>query len=610
MLDAVELYSRYYEADEHQHHRDEDKEEVGWEGSLVSRKSLFATSRGCQTSGEEWRMLSEPSTAPWECAVLSGLRVLAVAAATTTNSNGSSSSAVAMQQEQLQQREEQEQQGLAAVRAVLGATWGTAHKRQAYHLVRSAAKHLLRKLCQTTLITRSSSSNGTTSTSKMKEVKEKKEKKKEQKPKKKGEDEAYSKAKDIIHLSRLRLLLSSPSLTIQELSAIVKLLQHVLTRRPSHLYLGSEGGRKEGGMEELWVQALVRRVLTLHRGKEDRSSSRNNNSSSASRDLEIEKQQEQWTVAREVVAFGMRELGAACTAAAATIIPRTGVGVEDVRVLAGVDALVRLLDSSSSGVSAALGLSLSSWLEHRVNKVRMKHKKKTDKAAKKRREQRIAKTVAPLYSTLVSIAESIEGEEGREGGEGGEGREGREGREGKSLSCEADTKKEGLDPPSETTFPSSSSPSSPGASLLVYVCDRCQSSPLPSGRYHCRVCRDVDLCEACYKAIHLEGGEKEGEEVLEEHSSSHLMVFIDVNGVEGGREIHRWPRWLVKTTEIRRRRRRMTRRRRERARRRARRRAGAGRGRGDLSFFCGEERSRARGTAEEKERGAGGRRGG
>ena len=40
-----------------------------------------------------------------------------------------------------------------------------------------------------------------------------------------------------------------------------------------------------------------------------------------------------------------------------------------------------------------------------------------------------------------------------------------------------------------------------GQASVVYCCDRCGQQPVVGLRWHCRVCKDFDLCDACYHAI-------------------------------------------------------------------------------------------------------------
>ena len=40
-----------------------------------------------------------------------------------------------------------------------------------------------------------------------------------------------------------------------------------------------------------------------------------------------------------------------------------------------------------------------------------------------------------------------------------------------------------------------------GQASVVYCCDRCGQQPVLGVRWHCRVCKDFDLCDACYHSI-------------------------------------------------------------------------------------------------------------
>ena len=40
-----------------------------------------------------------------------------------------------------------------------------------------------------------------------------------------------------------------------------------------------------------------------------------------------------------------------------------------------------------------------------------------------------------------------------------------------------------------------------GQASVVYCCDRCGQQPVVGVRWHCRVCKDFDLCDACYHSI-------------------------------------------------------------------------------------------------------------
>ena len=52
-------------------------------------------------------------------------------------------------------------------------------------------------------------------------------------------------------------------------------------------------------------------------------------------------------------------------------------------------------------------------------------------------------------------------------------------------------------------------------------CDGCESYPIWSRRWHCKVCDDFDLCEACY-------GVWDAPDLPSTHSKEHPMIAVEV----------------------------------------------------------------------------------
>ncbi|XP_020102857.1 auxin transport protein BIG isoform X2 [Ananas comosus] len=72
-------------------------------------------------------------------------------------------------------------------------------------------------------------------------------------------------------------------------------------------------------------------------------------------------------------------------------------------------------------------------------------------------------------------------------------------------------------------------------SSVQYCCDGCSTVPILRQRWHCNVCPDFDLCEACYRAL-------DADRLPPPHSRDHPMsaipIEIDSLGGESSNEIH------------------------------------------------------------------------
>lgn len=71
-------------------------------------------------------------------------------------------------------------------------------------------------------------------------------------------------------------------------------------------------------------------------------------------------------------------------------------------------------------------------------------------------------------------------------------------------------------------------------SSVQYCCDGCSTVPILRRRWHCNVCPDFDLCEACYEVL-------DADQLPPPHSRDHPMsaIPIDIDSIAGdGNEIH------------------------------------------------------------------------
>ncbi|CAL0317336.1 unnamed protein product [Lupinus luteus] len=70
-------------------------------------------------------------------------------------------------------------------------------------------------------------------------------------------------------------------------------------------------------------------------------------------------------------------------------------------------------------------------------------------------------------------------------------------------------------------------------SSVQYCCDGCSTVPILGRRWHCNICPDFDLCEACYEVLNADG-------LPPPHSRDHPMtaIPIEVDSVEDGNEFY------------------------------------------------------------------------
>ncbi|XP_019442749.1 PREDICTED: auxin transport protein BIG-like isoform X1 [Lupinus angustifolius] len=70
-------------------------------------------------------------------------------------------------------------------------------------------------------------------------------------------------------------------------------------------------------------------------------------------------------------------------------------------------------------------------------------------------------------------------------------------------------------------------------SAVQYSCDGCYTVPILRRRWHCNICPDFDLCEACYEVLDVDG-------LPPPHSRDHPMtaIPIEVDSVENGIEFY------------------------------------------------------------------------
>ncbi|RWW77221.1 hypothetical protein BHE74_00014631 [Ensete ventricosum] len=71
-------------------------------------------------------------------------------------------------------------------------------------------------------------------------------------------------------------------------------------------------------------------------------------------------------------------------------------------------------------------------------------------------------------------------------------------------------------------------------SSVQYCCDGCSTVPILRRRWHCNICPDFDLCEACYEVL-------DADQLPPPHSRDHPMsaIPIDIDSIAGdGNEIH------------------------------------------------------------------------
>ncbi|KAK7340712.1 hypothetical protein VNO77_21422 [Canavalia gladiata] len=73
-------------------------------------------------------------------------------------------------------------------------------------------------------------------------------------------------------------------------------------------------------------------------------------------------------------------------------------------------------------------------------------------------------------------------------------------------------------------------------SSVQYCCDGCSTVPILRRRWHCTVCSDFDLCEACYEGL-------DADRLPRPHSRDHPMtaIPIEVDSVGDGNEFHFTP---------------------------------------------------------------------
>ena len=69
-----------------------------------------------------------------------------------------------------------------------------------------------------------------------------------------------------------------------------------------------------------------------------------------------------------------------------------------------------------------------------------------------------------------------------------------------------------------------------GQASVVYCCDRCGQQPVVGLRWHCRVCKDFDLCDACYNSI-----ADSADAALSRPGSAFEPKALDFESQEGGR---------------------------------------------------------------------------
>ncbi|ONK55020.1 uncharacterized protein A4U43_UnF8510 [Asparagus officinalis] len=72
----------------------------------------------------------------------------------------------------------------------------------------------------------------------------------------------------------------------------------------------------------------------------------------------------------------------------------------------------------------------------------------------------------------------------------------------------------------------------PATSSVQYCCDGCSTVPILRRRWHCNICPDFDLCEACYEIL-------DADRLPPPHSREHPMSAIPIDALGGdGNEIH------------------------------------------------------------------------
>ncbi|EWM26839.1 Zinc finger, ZZ-type [Nannochloropsis gaditana] len=502
VLDAVELYGRCLEELDIGERRTKDArsyEPLQRSPPSTCEKGLFSTSRGIQTSREEWRMRSEPSTAPWELTLSGILRVLMVKASMCSSIKGCN--AVPMDEEEELEAQEgrleyaklcARRAGRQAAQVALGITWGTSSKRRHHHAVRGMAKDFLRRLCGLSPSHTIGKSHEPTT-----EVAEK--------------DMQYHGLKDATHLSRVRILLDSPFLPSCELSAILYLLRSILTKRPHNLYIGrkswdetgakdqgGDGERKDAGRGRLWTISLVKHVQRIIKTERDQCK-------------EDDIREQRCTLAREVIAFGLKEVAMNLkgTVSSAKPIPSPGSlpdtfalippCVEAKAVSRAVDSLIRFLDSSDAKVSNALGIGIAQLIRIHRGEDQMEGISSVPEG----KQEGIRNVDASIPSSLRATESTLS----RTGCGGAISHSSK-------TSSEDDSKIRG-------SLPSALSSRSTSIPILQYSCNHCAAYPLPAGRFHCTVCVDMDLCAACYSL---------NPENIGGHVSTHRMVFMPGQG--------------------------------------------------------------------------------
>ncbi|GMP68782.1 hypothetical protein CsSME_00028279 [Camellia sinensis var. sinensis] len=71
-------------------------------------------------------------------------------------------------------------------------------------------------------------------------------------------------------------------------------------------------------------------------------------------------------------------------------------------------------------------------------------------------------------------------------------------------------------------------------SLVQYCCDGCSTVPILRQRWHCTVCPDFDLCEACYEVL---DADRLPPPQFRDHPASAIPIEVETLGGKGN-EIH------------------------------------------------------------------------
>jgi hypothetical protein len=272
---------------------------------------------------------------------------------------------------------------------------------------------------------------------------------------------AYLRVKDRIHLERVKQVLERGGLTPGELEAVVTLLYKLAVRRPMHLHPTLIGASTDVEVTAagLYTAQLVPQVLEA-------------------------KPRLQAVKAGDVVEFALRELAHV-----------RGLLVKEERdasplVDQGLRLLLTLAFSKDDVLSGAFAARVLHLIDHTVKRTQPRALPADDEPP----ELGATSMDVDVEDSQDELRKGDLAEAQAEGGEDEEDDGEDEEDDGDHDEGEAN-RDDGMDTVVEEDEEGEPEPGHPET---IYRCDGCDASPLQGVRWHCDVCPDFDLCQACY----------------------------------------------------------------------------------------------------------------